>query len=202
MKTYYDDIARDWTCEKCGWKGKCSEAPGETFDDLCEVDCPKCHSRLGLLVYPTTEEVRQAAAQGHESAKTDLMMVEIKDARWNRFEREKLKSPDDLPELSGAHLHITWDESNGDLWEQRTVLRIGSRVLWEEPVFYEGWWRYNEVKEILRVKYGERFCALIPTQKSMLNLLGDDLGAPREIALEELEDGGLVVWDEPGSLAS
>ena len=189
--SYYDDVAREWACAKCGWTGGVNEAPGEQFRDLREVDCPKCEARLGLLAYPTAAEVRDAAARGVEEAKADLMVVEVMQRRQQQFEMEKLEGPAGLPELPGDRLHFQWVQM-----EDKTILRLGNRILWEEPGFYEGAWRFVEVRAILKEKYGDRFCALTPTPGSLMDLLGDRLSSIRDVGLRELEEAGLYADPE------
>jgi hypothetical protein len=42
-----------------------------------------------------------------------------------------------------------------------------------EPAIYEGAWRFDEVKAILKERYGRRFASLTPTGASEYYLLGD-----------------------------
>jgi len=63
-----------------------------------------------------------------------------------------------------------------------TIIRCGEVVIWKEPAFYEGWPRFNQVKEILKAKYGAKFKSLKPTERSQLALYGDDLKVPEKIS--------------------
>lgn len=189
---HYEKTQETRRCPKCGWKGLPEEAAQEHFRDLFEFYCPKCGEKLGLIAYPTREEVRKAAEGGNEEARVDLMAVEIQEARERRFEIEKLKGPEDLPDLPGDRLHFLWDLGENERGEEMVVLRLGKKILWMEIAFWEGFERFNEVKEILREKYGSRFCGLIPTRESEDFLFGDRLSAPQQIGFDELEQAGLA----------
>lgn len=52
----------------CGWSGPNPTTNVETFRELFEYYCPQCNDELGLVMYPTHEEIRSAAADGDEEA--------------------------------------------------------------------------------------------------------------------------------------
>jgi GTP pyrophosphokinase len=189
---HYEEVEKVRKCPRCGWQGLPEEASQEHFRDLFEFYCPRCGEKLGLIAYPTREEIREAAARGDESARVDLMAVEIQEARERRFEIEKLKGPEDLPDLPGDRLHFLWDLGENERGEEMVVLRLGRRILWIELAFWEGYERFNEVREILKQKYGRRFCALAPARGSEDDLFGDCLSAPGRIGLDKIEEAGLA----------
>ena len=89
------------------------------------------------------------------------------------FDAAKLSSPDQLPELEGDRLEFSWDAVTRD-GEDLTVIRLGEREIWSEPELWEGYWRFYEVKELLKQRYGARFKSLTPTRESELYLYGDE----------------------------
>jgi hypothetical protein len=56
-------------CE-CGWSGINEESDFgiESFDELFEYFCPSCSSKLGIQLYPTTDETESAAHSGDPEA--------------------------------------------------------------------------------------------------------------------------------------
>ena len=49
-----------------------------------------------------------------------------------------------------------WDTENADGEDPSVVIKARDRVLWREPLFWECWPRFNQVKVILKQKYGRR----------------------------------------------
>jgi hypothetical protein len=76
-------------------------------------------------------------------------------------------------------LQFAWDfeEADGESW---TLIRCGEQTVWRELAYYEGWQRFNQVKQLLKQHY-EQFESLTPTDRSELYLFGDDLAAPGKI---------------------
>ena len=160
----------------CGWQGPASEASSELFDELYELQCPRCDARLAVVSLPTHDQVRDAAATGNERAQRDLVNVERIDARRASASRLALTDIAVLPDFDGPELIIHWDQEKVDD-EQYTVLLYGGRVLWRELAFWEGLTRYEEVVALLELKYGTRLRGVIPTKRSELYLGGDKLYA-------------------------
>ena len=141
------------------------DAVSEEYKDLFDVSCPKCSKMLLVVPYPTIQQTREAAAAGNLEAIAALPSVLTCEERWEQFEHIKLKSPDQLPDLEEEPLHLTWDSEVGDP-DNNIVIKLGERVLWREPEWYECWPRFNEIKDILKAKYGHRFFSLTPTEAS------------------------------------
>jgi hypothetical protein len=130
---------------------------------------------LLIVSYPTVEETKEYAAAGNPRAIKELPTALRVERFRARFEAHALRSPDELPELDGDALEFVWDFQGtvGSSGEQWTVVRLGDRVIWREPAIYEGAWRFDEVKAILKERYGRRFASLTPTGASEYYLLGD-----------------------------
>ena len=47
-------------------------------------------------------------------------------------------------------------------------------TVWREPAHVQDWQRFNQVKRLLKKKYGMRFTSLVPTMAAAENLLGGD----------------------------
>lgn len=180
--SYFDGYRNDtFHCPSCSWTGGFEQLDQEQYHDLFDGSCPQCGKMLIVVSFPTLKEIRKAAADGNEEAQHMLPMVKQREGLDAAFERDGLKSADQLPDLAGNELEFAWDqeqEGENDL----TIIRCGEAVIWKEPAFYEGWPRFNQVKEILKARYASRFKSLKPTERSKLYLFGDDLGSPEKIS--------------------
>lgn len=159
-------------CPECNWSGIAQEGVREAHADLFDVSCPKCEKMLLVVPYPTFDQIREAAQNGRPDAQSMMPSIEKSELRRKEFDREKLKSPDQLPELDGDELHFIWDsERSGD--DRFVVIQCEEKTIWREPEWWECWQRFNEIKLLIRQRYGERACSLVPTERSLLYLYGD-----------------------------
>ena len=152
----------------CGWTGSKEEASTEYFDELTEVNCPKCEGRIGLVSHPTFDEVERAAARGDHRAQRDLREVREAQAEGDERRRSQLCDPDELADLPGDRLDFVWGIDH-----ERYVIRCGDTVVWSEIAGWEDYERFDEVKAILKEKYGKRFGSLTLTDGARFNLSGD-----------------------------
>ena len=53
------------SCPGCGWTGTGGTDLEEQFPELLEVRCPDCDRLLLMVVFPTLQETRAAAAAGN-----------------------------------------------------------------------------------------------------------------------------------------
>ena len=174
-------------CLQCHWKGQVKDLEKEYYRELFDASCPKCDKMLLIVPYPTSEEIKQQVEMGNKEAIGDYKGVLATEAYNKYFEARELKSAEQLPKIPGDKLDFVWDYEElppDDLFSSETVIRYNEVVLWREPAFWEGWFRFNQVKDILKQKYGNRFLSLTPTNASKIFLYGDDLFAPNEISFE------------------
>jgi len=60
-------------CPACGWSGRpFDDMAPEGFRELMHFECGACEMILVIVVYPTVEETRTAAAAGNAEAKWEL----------------------------------------------------------------------------------------------------------------------------------
>ena len=165
-----------FTCEHCGWTGKGEKAfPNE----IGAMECPGCDHAVGFVEFPNLWDMERAAAAGNAEAILDLPKkrewIREQEARMSRFHREKLCSIDQLPELPGESLEFIWDiaEDVGAEKEDFQIIQIGDREIWRELAFYDNILRFNDIKGLLKQKYGSRFKSLTPADGSLDWLTGD-----------------------------
>jgi hypothetical protein len=167
-------------CSQCGWVGTVGlddlEDPGACG---ASIECPRCHRRIGEVLFPNLRDTEEAAAQGNKEAIRELPnfreQVAHAQARIDKFKREKLESINQLPEVDGDILEFTWDiaDAGEDTYQ---VIRLRDVEIWRELAFFDSIQRFNEVKGLLRKKYGTRFKILKPTEASQEWLCGDNAG--------------------------
>jgi len=98
------------------------------------------------------------------------------EARMNKFWSNHLHSLEQLPELEGDEsLEFAWDIAVhvGDENEDYQIIRVGEREVWRELAFWGNMVRFNEIKDLLKQRYGTRFKSLTPTDGSLDFLTGD-----------------------------
>ena len=178
---YYSDWQHEaFACAECGWTGTVSHGDLEVGDVAAIIECPQCYRSLGVVLYPNLQETKEAAAQGNEEAIKARPAFETRiKQNWellDRFEQEKLRSADQLPDLDGESLEFDWDFVKGDDGEFYQVIRAGDVEAWRELAFFNNVPRFEEIKGLLRAKYGTRFKSLTPTAASIEWLSGDNLG--------------------------
>jgi hypothetical protein len=138
------------------------------------VTCAECDRMLVIAPHPTVEETRVAAAAGNPSAIRNLPHAEAAAAYSKRFNAAKLTDPAQLPEIAGdGDLHMQWDTIDGPEVDSTTTILHEDDAIWSEPAVFEGAWRFAEVAELLKLRYGERFRTLTPTDRSGVYLWGD-----------------------------
>jgi hypothetical protein len=159
-------------CKECGWCGYGRDAKaGEFFSDGAQHECPQCAHRFGFVVFPTLNEALSDARANSE----DRLAAEIVHSRHERFERSKLFSTSQLPDLNQLPHSLTWDVVKDSQGEDFVVIRNGRQEVWRGLSFYENYKRFADIAAILKQKYGNRLCDLIPTAESKLDLYGDKL---------------------------
>jgi hypothetical protein len=187
VRKYYSDWQYEiFACAECRWTGTVSHKDLEAGDVAAIIECPKCYRSLGVVLYPNLQETKEAAANGNEEAIKALPSFEcrIKD-NWKlleRFDHEKLRRADQLPALDGESLEFDWDFAKGDDGEFYQLIRLGDVEVWRELAFFNNIQRFEEIKGMLRAKYGRRFKSLTPTDASLEWLSGDNLGRALQIS--------------------
>ena len=179
----YDD-GMPLESDRCGWKGPASAGDKDFFDELFDISCPVCDAMRLIVPYPTDEETKKAAVAGNEEAQEHLETVQGRERRWARSEDVELKPDSEVPELSGERLDFVWDIDNADRRERPdddawTVISCGDVTVWRELAYWEGYERFNDVRAILKARYGPRFARLKPTEASIGYLYGDAWGSAR-----------------------
>lgn len=176
---YFDDLWKTEVleCPKCHWLGTFEQGSVEYYDQLMDCHCPRCGSleapMLAIVSYPTLEEARANADRPGIRE-----WVQQIDAGLDKFEREKLREPEQLPEIDEDSFTLLWDNDHSNPDDRRTLIKYGETVVFSEPARYEEYERFEEVAEILKAKYKHRLKDLVPTPASEYWLYGDKYSAP------------------------
>jgi hypothetical protein len=185
---YYDNWRNEVVeCPKCGWKGRVQDGTQRDFQELFDYCCPSCVGNviLAMVSYPTVQQIEQAAKDGNAEAIRGLPEIACSESRNQRFEREKLRSANQLPDLDGGNrfdvLLDTVEHSGDPDDESWNFIKVGDRVIWKELAFWEGYRRYPELSELLQRKYGSRFKQLKASYKAEEYLRGDINNLPFKI---------------------
>src|SRR5215469_11515424 len=163
-------------CEKCHWQGKFEEGAVGYYDELMDSSCPNCPglygATLAIVSYPTLEQLR--AIQDRPGIRE---YVERIDAGLDKFAREKLREPEQLPEINNDSFVLAWDFDDHGIDDKHTIIRHEDAVIFSEPARWQAYERFAEVTEILKARYGHRLKDLVPTPRSEDWLYGDKLSA-------------------------
>jgi hypothetical protein len=173
---YSDWKILQFTCEHCGWTGKGELAfPNEGG----VLECPRCDRGVAYVQFPNLRDMEQAAAEGNPEAIQDLPKkrewIKRMEDRMEKFWSNHLHSLEQLPQLEGESLEFAWDIAVhvGDENEDYQIIRVGEREVWRELAFWGNMVRFNEIKDLLKQRYGTRFKSLTPTDGSLDFLTGD-----------------------------
>ncbi|OBJ70988.1 hypothetical protein [Mycobacterium sp. 1274756.6] len=182
MRYWEFDNQRDTpiTCPGCGWSGP--QMPYlDMHVDLLDLRCPKCRYMILIVLFPTIDQTREAAAAGNSRAIENLARAEEQVADQQRRYASLLRDGNQLPDLDGDQLVLDWDQVkvDGEYW---TVVRHADRELFRERTFWEGIGRFEELVEILRARYGGRLVELRPTAASWTWLRGDRYRVDERVA--------------------
>jgi hypothetical protein len=175
---YFDDYKSPvLECPKCRWKGTFDQGSVDYRDELMSSECPNCGvfdaPILAIVSYPTLEEAR--ANSDRPGIREWVQQI---DSALDEFEAQKLRTPEQLPEINADSFTLVWDfERKQDVEDARTLIKYQDAPIFSEPARWEEYRRFEEVAQILKAKYGDRIKDLVPTVRSELNLYGDEASA-------------------------
>ncbi len=174
---YYKFQVEQQRCEACGWVGTGEQTErGETYESLFEFHCPACGVKMGICSYPTWKEAEEAWDLVPEA---DRVQFRVQQALGNIVDATRLKRADELPPIHEPSFTLTWDvEERENFPHNWTVVRLGDRVIWREVALWEDGYRFIEIADILRDRYGNAFVDMEPTRESWDCLYGDCLAMP------------------------
>jgi hypothetical protein len=168
MTIYYEGWKeKEITCEDCGWQGNSGTCePGTMYKKTyLELFCPKCHETVDIIDFSTFK----GCDKGHGDLSDDQKKALAEEAEEeSKFLALCLQSPDQLPDIAENEFELIWDQEGGD-----TRVMKGELIIWNEPVSYEGFNRFERIAMIIKEKYGSRVKDLAPTDRSRLFLHGD-----------------------------
>jgi hypothetical protein len=170
FSTYDDYGGTEVECPNCGTINVLEKDRGEYDSSGLLVHCGSCPCCVAFIQWPTQ---REAEAAGDSA---QMKMFDVMTTRQQCFERGRLKSPDQLPDINDEIFRLEWDlenasPSNGN--EVYTLIKHKGETIFKELAFWEGGFRYAQVAKILKEKYGSRLTDVIPTPAGWFYLEGD-----------------------------
>lgn len=182
IEDYFSDWQqRAWICRGCSWSGTGDEASIELFAELFELKCPQCDGRLALVLLPTHDSIRSAAADGHPEAIG--MMGNV--AKAEEFQAEQQRSRQSLKRLkkiNSDNLEFTLTTVDTHDWmnPSHVVLLCNGVEIYRERSGFEHWEAIIEIGQALIDQYGQRIAWFDPGDAGV-TLLGDNLSALGQI---------------------
>jgi hypothetical protein len=170
---YFDDYkSLILECSKCNWRGTFEQGSVEHYADLMDCTCPECDvfvsPMLAIVLFPTLEELR--ANVDRPGVREWLQGI---DGFFDTFEAQKLRGPEQLPEINDDSFGLIWDyEPSQGKESARTLIKHEDVLIFSEAAYFH-WRRFGEVAEILKAKYRDRIKDLVPTKKSEWALYGE-----------------------------
>jgi len=162
-------------CVGCGESRIGRDLFPEIFKELMEMRCPNCGKPVILVSFPTAAEVAANLDRISPQKRREAEAFLAGCAEWHR---NKLHSPEQLPDIAADHIVLLWDETDrpahGDI-----VIRFGDREIYRGPTSWEYCGYFIEACKVLRRKYGNRLYDVIPTEWAHCGLWGDRLSAPK-----------------------
>lgn len=97
--------------------------------------CPRCDEKLLLVGYPREAETERVVSMGNRKALRDPVPTPATRLQ-ERFENERLKAANQLPDLEGDALAYACYYEDRDR-DGLTVVGVGDRVVWSEPALWK-----------------------------------------------------------------
>jgi len=175
----YDGVEVE--CPNCGSANVLNRDAGEYDDSGLAFRCRKCPCYLVFIKWPTRAEAEAAGDVAQ------VKMLDLISARHGLFKRSCLLSAKQLPDVAHNSFILNWDLYEDEKKECYTQIKYVDKVIFTELALWEGGFRYREVAEILKEKYGSRLLDLVPTRAGWLYLGGDSFVALHEAKLARSE---------------
>lgn len=170
---YYNYKKELIVCTKCSWKGEGKLLnQGELYNELFELNCPKCDVVVGFVSLPTFDEVLE---KGTEEEKKEVRLG----IEWNKkVEKTQIKSIKNLPEINESLIIIETKEISSDD-EDWLEIYANKKLLWSEIIWYEYYNRLIEIFKMLGRKYKDRIEEI--NYEVSYNLMGDTFSVTDKI---------------------
>ena len=182
IEDYFSDWQeRTWTCRQCSWSGSGGEASSELFAELFELNCPKCGGRLALVLLPTHDAIRSAAAEGHLEAIGMMDQVAKADDFQADQQRSRLKLKQ-LRAVNGEKLEFSLATIETHDWmsPSHVLLLCNGTEIYRERSGFEHWEAVLEIGQAVMDQFGDHVAWFDPAEAGV-SLLGDNIHAPAEI---------------------
>lgn len=155
---YQDWDSKHLTCSCCGWTGQARAEELEPRDSgaaQCDFRCPTCERTLLIVCYAGT---RKEIEQNWQTIDPwTRAMIKPTPERLDEFERTRLKSADQLPDLDHGPSYpdfLTWNIVFEQSGESFNVLTHGGKRVWRQIAVWGAADEFARVSEIVHARYG------------------------------------------------
>jgi hypothetical protein len=136
---YYDWKESAVTCRECGWSGRGRDTElGEMFGEGAEYHCPKCSDQMVFVPFLTATET----LTDPRSDPADRQIASLRLNRQEKFERSKLKTVRQLPDLDPSPKVLAWHVVTDSANQNFFVILNGDQEIWREVSWYENFHRF------------------------------------------------------------
>lgn len=169
-----------YRCANCGREtlGK-DLISGDLHETFFTRECPACGNNVVLIEIPHVTEMVANLENLPLETREEVIAFAKQCTQW---QREKIHSIEQLPEIDLDHIVLIWDadyEGNESSEKYaRIVIRCGDREIYRGPSSWEYYDYFIDACKVLRQKYGDRLHDVIPTERTLTALWGDKLNAP------------------------
>jgi hypothetical protein len=156
-----------------------------------ELNCPTCEGRLALVSFPTVEQIRAAAAEGHPEA-VSMLTHEAKAEEFSTSQKRSRRSLNKLPKSDGDHLqfHLETIHSGDGMSPKWLILLCNGTEIYRERSGYEHWEAVITIGEAVNKQFAGRIAWFDPADAGSA-LLGDNMRARGHIQ-DFLNDTGIA----------
>jgi hypothetical protein len=148
---------RSISCQGCSWQGHARAKELEPVESnngaTTEFRCPSCGRQLISVDYSASTD--QIVAHWDMLDASTRAAVLCTPERMSRFERDKLRSPSDLPDIKKGPPFLTWNLTRHKDGEISNSVRHGTKLIWIQLALCDGLEEFFRVAEILRQRYGD-----------------------------------------------
>jgi len=167
-------------CENCGLESLGKDLdPGDLHQSFFTKECPDCAHNVVSIALPHVTEMLETLDDPPPTTREDVFAFAGQSTQW---QKEKLYRIEQLPAIDLDHIVLIWDAD--DEGQERSepnaqiIIRCGEREIYRGSASWGYYAYFIDACKVLRRKYGNRLHDVIPTERTLSVLWGDEIRAP------------------------